>query len=104
MPDSSSARYGLIVVIVGIGAVMMVCIFAMTHWQSAADVATVISSVAGIIGTMVGAYFGVQLGASGKQKVEEQRDKAQAQNRELAGALLPEQYERIRREHSELFT
>jgi hypothetical protein len=103
MPDPSSARYGLIAVIVGIAAVLIICLYAMVHWQSAADVATAISPVTGIIGTIIAAFFGVQVGASGKQRAEDQRDKVQAQNGALLGMLPPEQYEKVLKEHAELF-
>jgi hypothetical protein len=56
-----------------------------------------------VIGTIVGAYFGLQAGAAGKQKIENQRDHAQAQVRELVGAMDQAQYQKVKGDHRELF-
>jgi hypothetical protein len=101
--SDTPSRYGLIVVCLGIGAVIFVAVFAMSRWASAADVATVISPVSGLISTVVAAYFGFQVGASGKDKSEKQRDRAVAQVRELAGSLAPNEYEKIRQANPDLF-
>ena len=44
--------------------------------------------ITGVIGTVVGAYFGVQMGSEGKQKSEAARDKAEEKATKLA-AVAP---------------
>lgn len=103
MPDIMRIKYALCVVIFGIGAVVLVSVFAMIRWSTATDVAAVISAAAAVIGTIVGAYFGVQAGAAGKEKAEEQRDRAQEQVRQLLGPMSPDLYEKIRQDSPTLF-
>lgn len=75
----------------------------MSRWSTATDVAAVISAGAAVIGTIVGGNFGVQAGAAGKEKAEEQRDRAQEQVRQLLGPMSPDLCEKIRQNHPTLF-
>ena len=60
--------YGFIVVILGLVFVLAVFVFAIFKFNSASDVTTTVTSVGGVIGTIVGAFFGLQLGAAGKER------------------------------------
>ena len=103
MTDLAKLRYGFWVVVVGLVVVLVVYAVAIRTWGGAADVAEVVSSVTAVVGTIVGAFFGVQVGAAGKEKAEEQRDKAQEQVRELAGAISETTYKAIAQSRSDLF-
>ncbi len=46
-------------------------------WSTAADVATVMGSVTGVVGTLVGAFLGFKIGSQGKEKADEDRREAQ---------------------------
>src|SRR5262245_37870477 len=52
--------YGFIVVILGLVFVLAVFVFAIFKFNSASDVTTTVTSVGGVIGTIVGAFFGLQ--------------------------------------------
>lgn len=87
----------------GLMVVLLVYGIAVVNWRSASGVAAVVGSVSGVIGTIVGAFFGVQVGAAGKEKAEDQRDRAQEQLRELAFVTSPATYEALRAARADLF-
>ncbi|MEU8245175.1 hypothetical protein [Nonomuraea sp. NPDC048916] len=65
--DAARWRYGFYVVLTGIVAVLVAfgaAVFATGQF------AALFAGVAGVIGTIIGAYFGVQAGQSGKARVE----------------------------------
>lgn len=72
--DAARWRYGFLVVVTGIVAVLIAfgaAVFATREF------AALFAGVAGVVGTIIGAYFGVQAGQSGKAKVEAELAKAQ---------------------------
>jgi hypothetical protein len=96
--EDTKAKYGFWIVIAGLGSVIVLYIgtiitFAIlsTADTLANNVVAAMGAITGVIGSLVGAYFGVQVGASGK----ETSDAAAAQSSALAqGAmsqLNPEQ-------------
>jgi hypothetical protein len=70
--------YGFVVVVIGIGVTLCVYLVAVAHWKSASDVATAAGSVSGVIGTLVGAFFGIHIGSAGKARAEAARDRAES--------------------------
>jgi hypothetical protein len=85
------ARYGFWIVIAGLGSVIILYIgtiitFAIltTSDTLANNVVASMGAITGVIGSLVGAYFGVQLGASGK----EASDAAAAQSSALAQGAM----------------
>jgi hypothetical protein len=54
-------RYGFYLVIIGLVVILAVLLIAVRKYATASDVVTVIGSVTGVIGTIVGAFFGVQV-------------------------------------------
>jgi hypothetical protein len=94
---------GFIVVILGLVCLLAVFLFSMFKFSSASDVTTTVASVGGVIGTIVGAFFGLQLGAAGKDKVEQQRNKAQERALELAGITPKNEFESLKSSRPELF-
>ncbi|MEV4284227.1 hypothetical protein AB0K40_01845 [Nonomuraea bangladeshensis] len=65
--DATRWRYGFYVVVAGIVAVLVA--FAAAVFATR-EFASLFAGVAGVIGTIVGAYFGVQASQSGKARVE----------------------------------
>lgn len=82
-------------VVIGLAAVSLAFVVAAWKWREAAEVATALGSVTGVIGTVVGAYFGMQIGAAGKRRAEEERRQAEQWAMRAAGALPPEVAERM---------
>jgi hypothetical protein len=93
---------GLIVAMTGIIGLLIVFVVTMFHYGTGATrVATALSAVTGTVGTIVGAYFGVQVGsASGdkataaaeKSRAASDKERAQTQDKalKLAAASDPE--------------
>jgi hypothetical protein len=110
MTDLARIKYGFVVVLVGLAAVVFIYTVAIWHWTAASDVTAAVGSAGGVIGTIVGAFFGLQLGAAGKEKAEEQRDRAELQRdrvnsqlRELLAITPPATYEGLRAVRADLF-
>jgi hypothetical protein len=70
--SSDEPAYGAIVVVTGVIAVVAVAIVAMLQYpQDATMVVTALGPVVGIIGTLVGAYFGLRGSSLGHAKAAE---------------------------------
>jgi hypothetical protein len=75
MPDAQptadaprkDAPYGMIVVLAGLAAVVLVSLAAMFRFDDATMVVTALGPVTGFIGTLVGAYFGLRGTSLGQQ-------------------------------------
>jgi len=93
---------GFVVVILGLVFVLAVFVIAIFKFSSASDVTTTVTSVGGVIGTIVGAFFGLQLGAAGKEKVEQQRNKAEQMALMLAGKAPTDKFESLLKEYPHL--
>jgi uncharacterized protein YacL len=88
---------GFGVVLVGLLAVLAAFIIAAFKVDSG-DVSALFSGLTGVIGTIVGAYFGLQVGQAGKKeadkardKAEDARDRADGQAKRALAELAPEQ-------------
>ena len=89
--EDTKARYGFWIVIAGLGSVIVLYIGTIITFAilSSADtlannVVAAMGAITGVIGSLVGAYFGVQVGASGK----ETSDAAAAQSSALAQGAM----------------
>lgn len=88
-------QYGFWIIIAGFIVVLLVFLVSVYKWAEAKDVTAVVGSVTGIVGTLAGAYFGVHVGAAGKEKAEQQRDAAQAKVVKIAALLDPSKAQEI---------
>jgi hypothetical protein len=61
-------RYAFRVAIVALLTLIAILLIGATEWSGAKDAASVISPVAGVVGTIVGAYLGHQAGAAGRAR------------------------------------
>jgi hypothetical protein len=64
----------------------LVVLLVLRDWQ-ANEIATVIGLFTGLVGTMVGAFLGVQVGAVGKQEAIEARKEAEAVTRRALATM-----------------
>ena len=90
-PSASSEdvrdRYGLILAVAAFVLLGVVFGVAMSQFTKASDVAAVVGSAGAIIGTIVGAFFGVHAASAGRAAAEAGRAKAE-HNTHLALAKL----------------
>lgn len=88
------AAGGVVVVIIGVGAVVTIATTSMGTVPDG-EKATVAAAAFSVLGTVVGAYFGLRVGAQGKQDAEAQREVATAKVERLTAELSPEQAKRV---------
>ncbi len=84
MPELNQKRepaYAMWVVLAGIGSVAVVTIVAILHYNAAADLVTALGPVTGVIGTLVGAYFGLR----GSSLAQKNANMAELQRTAVAG-------------------
>jgi hypothetical protein len=96
--DRMRLRYGFWIIIFGFSLVAFITLVAIFRWNEVANVATVVGAVSSLVGTVVGAFFGVQFGSAGKEKVEAARDRSQEMAEAALSMLPPESAERLRSE------
>jgi uncharacterized BrkB/YihY/UPF0761 family membrane protein len=87
--DLTRVRYGAW--LVGAAFVLLGVIFgiAVTRFTNPAEIVAVIGSEATVVGTIVGAYFGIQVGSSGKETAEAGRAQAEKTARMALAKLDP---------------
>jgi hypothetical protein len=61
-------RYAFMVAIAALSTLTLVLLIGATEWSGAKNAASVISPVAGVVGTIVGAYLGHQAGSAGRER------------------------------------
>jgi len=67
--------FAFVVVLAGLALVAMVFWISANKWSDAKDVIGVVGAVAGIIGTLAGAYFGVKVGQGNRQQLQDENRK-----------------------------
>src|SRR5438094_10639418 len=75
--DELRVKRGIWIVISGLIAVVIVFAMSMRKFSAAADVVAVLGPITSVVGSLVGAFFGLQLGSAGKEKADEARSKAE---------------------------
>ncbi|MFG1629052.1 hypothetical protein [Kribbella sp. NPDC049227] len=98
MTDSDSGarwKYGLIALGIGAATLIAAVVIIGIAWN---DNATALAAVTGTIGTIVGAYFGLQVGGAEAEDAKKKRDEAEGKkdsalkaNVLLASQLPPDQ-------------
>jgi hypothetical protein len=98
-PDYLRLKYGFCLVPISIflvvGIFVIVYVLHMLRFRSPPeDLSAAMASATGVIGTLVGTFFGHQLGAAGKERAERRADEAR---REGEDARQEKERERVRR-------
>jgi hypothetical protein len=96
--DRLRLRYGFWIIITGFVLVFLITLISMFRWDEVTSVATVVGAVASLVGTVVGAFFGVQVGAVGKEKAEAERSRSEEGIKAALSMLPPEAAEQLRSE------
>jgi hypothetical protein len=88
--DMTRIKYGAW--LIGAAFVLLGAVFGIAVWRyaSAADVVAVVGSVATVAGTILGAFFGAQVGSAGKEAAEARRAQAERTTRLALGKLDPQ--------------
>jgi len=72
-------------------------------WKEASDITSVVGLFTSVLGTLVGAFFGLQIGASGKEAAEERADMEAQKADALGQAADPATIERAKELYPKLF-
>jgi hypothetical protein len=83
-----AASGGVIVVIIGVGSVGTITATSLSSVPEA-ERATVAAAAFSVLGTIVGAYFGLKVGAQGTKEAEQARQVATAKVERLAAEVEP---------------
>ena len=102
--ESLSSIAGLLAVIAGLLSLMAVSVAAIVSLPSGdgQNVVAVTTGSFGVIGTVVGAYFGVKLGADGRQAAQHAQRTEAAKVQALAAHLDPDEANKALRETGQL--
>src|SRR5688500_6330971 len=96
--DRLRLRYGLWIITTGFALVFLITLIATFRWVEVTSVAAVVGAVASLVGTVVGAFFGVQVGAVGKERAEAARERSDQEIKAALSMLPPESAEQLRAE------
>jgi hypothetical protein len=96
--DRMRLRYGLLIILAGFVLVALIAIISIYRWEDVTNVATVIGATTSLVGTVVGAFLGVQVGAAGREQAEADRRRLEETSRLALSMLPPEVAEQIRQE------
>jgi hypothetical protein len=100
--DLMRLRYGFWIIIFGFSLVAFIALISIFRWNEVANVATVVGAVSSLVGTVVGAFFGVQFGSAGKERAEAARDRSQEMAEAALSMLPPETANQLRSEMDRL--
>jgi len=86
-----------------LAALIVLLLILWAGWKSASDVVAVVGLFTSVLGTLVGAFFGVQIGAAGKAKADERADSAQKKFNALAAAADDNTIKRAKDLYKDMF-
>jgi len=85
-----------------LAAVLMIALL-VAGWDTATDITAVIGLFTTTLGTLVGAFFGLQIGSSGKEEAEQRADTAQKKADALNAAADTDTINKARKLYPNLF-
>lgn len=110
MAEKTRVILGFVVVAMGLGALLIVMFAALNKFEKVSDVTALIASVGAVVGPIIGAFFGVQVGAAGKSKADEDRAKAEKDREKadkkfelLAGSMREQDFDNFLKNNKNLF-
>ncbi len=84
-------------------AAMLVIVLIFAGWKSSSDITAVVGLFTSVLGTLVGAFFGMQIGSADKAKAEERADNAQKKVDALHAAADEKTIEKAKHLYPNLF-
>ena len=96
--DQLRIRYGLWIILAGFLLVALVSVVSIFKWEDVTSVATAIGATTSLVGTVVGSFLGVQVGAAGKERAQADLRHVEEVARLALSMLPPEVARQIRDE------
>ncbi len=87
--ESRKLLFAFIVAVAAIAALILILLIGAWHWSDAKDGAAVISPIAGVVGTIVGAYLGHQAGSAGRERDAADKRECERIAQQLAAVADP---------------
>ena len=88
--DNMRIKYGFWIILMGFFLIALITAASILKWNDVTSVATVIGATTSLVGTVVGSFLGVQVGAAGKERVEADRKQSEETARIALSMLPPE--------------
>src|SRR5215216_871919 len=88
--DHMRLKYGFWIILMGFFLIALITAASILKWNDVTSVATVIGATTSLVGTVVGSFLGVQVGAAGKERVEADRKQSEETARMALSMLPPE--------------
>ena len=95
--DEMRITYGFGVVLAGFALVAIVFVAAVSKFQTVSDVTSAVGLVTSVVGTLAGAFFGVHVGSTGKEKADAARKDAESKATVYARFLTKQDFEKANR-------
>ena len=96
--DQLRISYGLWIILAGFLLVALVSVVSIFRWEDVTSVATAIGATTSLVGTVVGSFLGVQVGAAGKERAQADLRHVEEVARLALSMLPPEVARQIRDE------
>jgi hypothetical protein len=81
--DNNRLRYAYLIALVGILVSAIIALYLVTlGWKSSSDIVAIVGLFTSVTGTIVGAFFGMQIGSAGKEAEREISSDILAKERE----------------------
>ncbi len=94
--EQARMRYALTVAIFGLGlsAALVVLLVFGAGMRSSADIVAIVGVFTGVSGTVVGSFFGLQVGSAGREQERAERRDADRMTQMAFGQMTPEQVDK----------
>ncbi len=93
--EHSRLKYGFWIIMSGFALIAFIAVISIFTWSEVTNVTTMVGAVASLVGTVVGAFLGVQVGAAGKERAEASRERSQQMAEAALSMLPPESADRL---------
>lgn len=84
-------------------AAALVIALLIAGWDTSTDIVAVVGLFTSVLGTLVGAFFGLQIGSAGKAEAEDRADNAQKKANALQAAADPNTIRKAKELYRDLF-
>ncbi|MEX2161822.1 MAG: hypothetical protein WD751_07905 [Anaerolineales bacterium] len=95
--------FGISVLGLFLAALLVVFLILSPKFSAATDITSIVGLFTTTLGTIVGAFFGLQIGAAGKEGAEERADNAEKTASALSAAAGPDTIAKAKKFYPDLF-
>jgi vacuolar-type H+-ATPase subunit I/STV1 len=95
--EQARMRYALIVAVFGLGlsAALVVLLVFGAGMRSSADIVAIVGAFTGVSGTLVGSFFGFQIGSAGREQERAERRAADRTTQMAFGVMTEAQMDKV---------